>query len=40
MKDLIQKVKEFNKLLAQIEKLLIRVISIVGWLFILIQLFQ
>lgn len=38
MKDLVHKVKELNKLLEQIEKLLIRIISIVGWILILIKL--
>lgn len=40
MKDLIQKVKELNKLLEQFEKLLIRIISITGWILILIKLFS
>lgn len=38
MKDLIQKTKELNKLLEQLEKLLIRIISLVGWILILIKL--
>lgn len=38
MKDMIQKIKELNKLLEQIEKLLIRIISIVGWILILTKL--
>lgn len=33
-----EKIKELNKLLAQLEKLLIRLISVVGWLIILIKL--
>lgn len=33
-----KKAKELNKLLGQLEKLLIRVISIVGWILILIDL--
>ncbi|MGN6715513.1 hypothetical protein [Anaerocolumna jejuensis] len=35
MKDLEHKLKELNKLLEQIEKLFIRIISIVGWILIL-----
>lgn len=38
MKDKIQMIKELNKLLEQVEKLLIRIISIVGWILILIKL--
>lgn len=38
MKDLTQKAKELLKLLEQLEKLLIKIISIVGWLLILIKL--
>lgn len=38
MKDLIHKTKELHKLLEQIEKLLIKIISIVGWILILIKL--
>ena len=38
MEELIQKIKELIKLLAQIEKLLIQLISVVGWLLILIEL--
>ena len=33
-----EKIKELNKLLEQLEKLLIRLISVVGWLIILIKL--
>lgn len=38
MRDAKQKIKELNDLLAQVEKLLIRLISVVGWLLILIKL--
>lgn len=34
------KIKELLKLLEQIEKLLIKLISVVGWLLILIKLFE
>lgn len=33
-------IKELNELLPQIEKLLIRIISIVGWILILIKLIE
>ena len=33
-----EKIKELNKLLEQLEKLLIKLISVVGWLLILIKL--
>ncbi|MGN0331495.1 MAG: hypothetical protein ACI4D9_00465 [Lachnospiraceae bacterium] len=33
-------VKELQKLVAQLEKLTIQIVSIVGWLLILIHLFQ
>ena len=38
MEELIQKIKELIKLLAQIEMLLIQLISVIGWLLILIKL--
>lgn len=38
MEELIQKIKELIKLLTQIEKLLIKLVSAVGWLLILIEL--
>lgn len=40
MKDLTEKMKELNKLLAQVEKLIIRIISIAGWISILIKIFD
>lgn len=43
MKDLkwfIEKTKELNKLCDQLEKLLIKIISIVGWALILIQILK
>lgn len=40
MKDLEQKIKELIKLLEQLEKLLIQIISFVGWILILIKLFE
>lgn len=38
MKELEEMMKELTKLLGQFEKLLIRLISVVGWLLILIKL--
>lgn len=38
MEELIQKIKELIKLMDQIEKLLIKLVSVVGWLLILIEL--
>ena len=38
MEELIQKKKELIKLLAQIEKLHVQLISVIGWLLILIKL--
>lgn len=38
VKGLIQMIKELNKLVTQLEKLLIKIISIVGWLLILLDL--
>lgn len=38
MKELEEMMKELTKLLEQFEKLLIRLISVVGWLLILIKL--
>ena len=38
MKELEEKIKELTKLLEQLEKLLIRLISVVGWVLILIKL--
>lgn len=40
MKGLGDKIKELIKLLEQFEKLLIQLISVVGWLLILIKLFD
>lgn len=47
MKSLITKVKELNelgkeleKLMGTTEKLIIKIVSIVGWIIILIQLFK
>ena len=40
MKDLTEKMKELNKLLAQVEKLIIRIIYIAGWISILIKIFD
>ena len=37
---LIEKAKELYKLLEQIEKLLIKIVSIAGWILILISLFR
>lgn len=38
MKELEEMMKELTKLLGQFEKLLIRLISVVGWMLILIKL--
>lgn len=38
MQKALQKIKELNKLLTQLEKLMIRIISLVGWILILIKL--
>lgn len=38
MEEVEQKIKELIKLLEQFEKLLIKLISVVGWLLILIKL--
>lgn len=38
MEELSERIKELIKLLEQLEKLLIRLISVVGWLLILIKL--
>ncbi len=34
------KIKELIKLVGQLEKLVIRIISLVGWIMILVKLFQ
>lgn len=36
----VEKIKELNKLVAQLEKLFIRIISLVGWIIILIELIK
>lgn len=36
----VEKIKELNKLVAQLEKLLIKIISLVGWIIILIELIK
>ena len=36
----VEKIKELNKLVAQLEKLLIKIISLVGWILILIELIK
>lgn len=36
----VEKIKELNKLVAQLEKLLIKIISFVGWILILIELIK
>lgn len=38
MQKTLEKIKELNKLLEQLEKLMIRIISLVGWILILIKL--
>lgn len=38
LRKLLKKVKELNDLLPQVEKLLINLISVVGWIIILIKL--
>lgn len=38
MNDMESKIKELTKLTEQLEKLLIRIISLVGWILILIKL--
>lgn len=40
IKGLTRKVKELTKLMQAVDELIIRVISIVGWLIILISLFK
>lgn len=40
IRNLTETVKELQKLLVQLEKLAISVISIVGWIYILIKLLQ
>lgn len=43
MKDfkwLTERAKELNELFDQLEKLLIKIISIAGWILILVQLFK
>ncbi|MFW5677368.1 MAG: hypothetical protein ACOCNL_14080 [Acetivibrio ethanolgignens] len=40
MKGAIQTIKELIKLLEQLEKLLIRIISLVGWVIILLHLLE
>lgn len=39
IQNLTETVKELQKLAAQLEKLVIRVVSITGWIYILIKLF-
>ena len=34
------KIKELTELVAQLEKLLVRIISLVGWILILIKMFS
>lgn len=36
----VEKIKELNKLVAQLEKLLVKIISLVGWILILIELIK
>lgn len=36
----VEKIKELFNLLEQIEKLIIKIISIIGWILILIQMFR
>lgn len=38
LQRLVKKVKELNDLMPQIEKLLINLISVIGWIIILIKL--
>ncbi len=40
IKKAIETAKELQKLVAQLEKLTIQIVSIVGWILILIHLFQ
>lgn len=40
IKSLTETAKELQKLLEQLEKLVIKLISIVGWIYILIELFK
>lgn len=40
LKWLIERAKELNELFDQLEKLLIKIISIAGWLLILVQIFK
>ncbi|CUN17511.1 Uncharacterised protein [Blautia hydrogenotrophica] len=40
IKNLTETAKELQKLLEQLEKLVIKLISIVGWIYILIKLFE
>lgn len=39
LKAVTAKIKELTELMAQLEKLLIRIISLVGWILILIKMF-
>lgn len=36
----VEKIKELNKLVEQLEKLFIKIISLVGWIIILIELIK
>lgn len=40
IKKAVETVKELQKLVAQLEKLTIQIVSIVGWILILIHLFE
>lgn len=40
LKAVTAKIKELSELVAQLEKLTIRIISLVGWILILIKLFS
>ena len=40
IKNLTETAKELQKLLEQLEKLVIKLISIFGWIYILIKLFE
>nr|DAN19760.1 MAG TPA: GENERAL CONTROL PROTEIN GCN4, NUCLEUS, DNA-BINDING, PROTEIN EXPORT.08A [Caudoviricetes sp.] len=40
MNQVESKIKELIKLVGQLEKLIIRIISLVGWILILIKLFR
>lgn len=40
MKKAMEKIKELTKLIAQLNKLLIAVIEILGWIFIIVKLLE